>query len=134
MVSARRTTQRTELSSELYINRELSWLEFNRRVLKEVTREETPLLERAKFAAIFAANLDEFFMIRVAGVKRKVVSGITEVAVDGRTPVQQLAAIHRVTRSCWLSTRERCPMLSCRSLPGGGSRSCRTTSCGPRNR
>ncbi len=98
MASASRTMRLTELTSELYINRELSWLEFNRRVLEEVGREETPLLERAKFAAIFAANLDEFFMIRVAGVKRKVVSGITDVALDGRSPIQQLNAIHQVTQ------------------------------------
>ena len=121
MVSASRTTQLTELSSELYINRELSWLEFNRRVLKEVTRKETPLLERAKFAAIFAANLDEFFMIRVAGVKRKVVSGITDVAVDGRTPVQQLAAIHRVTQELLAEhsrtvTEELLPALARRGI------------------
>jgi polyphosphate kinase len=86
------------LTPNLYINRELSWLEFNRRVLQEVAEESTPLLERVKFAAIFAANLDEFFMIRVAGVKRKVVAGITDVAHDGRTPYQQLHAIHELTQ------------------------------------
>ncbi len=86
------------LTPHLYINRELSWLEFNRRVLEEVAEESTPLLERLKFAAIFAANLDEFFMIRVAGVKRKVVAGITDVAHDGRTPFQQLNAIHQLTQ------------------------------------
>jgi polyphosphate kinase len=86
------------LTPQLFINRELSWLEFNRRVLQEVAEAATPLLERAKFAAIFAANLDEFFMIRVAGVKRKVIAGITDVAADGRTPFQQLTAIQEVTQ------------------------------------
>jgi len=98
MASASQTTHLTELTPELYINRELSWLEFNRRVLQEVTREKTPLLERARFAAIFAENLDEFFMIRVAGVKRKVVAGITEIALDGRNPAQQLSEIRKVTQ------------------------------------
>lgn len=86
------------LKPELYINRELSWLEFNRRVLQEMTETAAPLLERAKFAAIFAANLDEFFMIRVAGAKRKVVAGIAERGADGRTPVQALKAIHELTQ------------------------------------
>jgi len=85
------------LIPEVYINRELSWLEFNRRVLREAAEPNTPLLERAKFAAIFYSNLDEFFMIRVAGVKRKVTAGVTERSTDGRTPIQQLLAIHEAT-------------------------------------
>ncbi len=87
-----------ELRPELYINRELSWLEFNRRVLEEAAESGTPLLERVKFAGIFASNLDEFFMIRVAGVKRKVVAGIGDPGPDGRTPLQQLTAIHRLSQ------------------------------------
>lgn len=86
------------LKPELYINRELSWLEFNRRVLQEMCEPATPLLERVKFAAIFAENLDEFFMIRVAGAKRKVVAGIAERGTDGRTPVQVYRAIHKLTQ------------------------------------
>jgi polyphosphate kinase len=82
----------------VYINRELSWLEFNRRVLAKANDPRVPLLERAKFAAIFSSNLNEFFMIRVAGVKRKVVASISDVATDGRTPNQQLAAIHVMTQ------------------------------------
>ncbi len=81
------------LSPDLYINRELSWLEFNRRVLEEAAESATPLLERLKFVAIFTSNIDEFFMIRVAGVKRKIAAGIFEPGVDGRTPRQAHAAI-----------------------------------------
>ncbi|MGH2535101.1 MAG: polyphosphate kinase 1 [Thermomicrobiales bacterium] len=74
------------LLPELYINRELSWLEFNRRVLEEAEDKTAPLLERVKFAAIFASNLDEWAMIRFAGLKRKLAAGIAEPGPDGRTP------------------------------------------------
>ena len=74
------------LPPEMYFNRELSWLAFNQRVLDEAADQTTPLLERVKFAAIFAANLDEFFMIRVANLKRKLKAGITDPGPDGRTP------------------------------------------------
>ncbi len=86
------------LEPKVYINRELSWLEFNRRVLDEAAEKPTPLLERVKFSAIFSSNLDEFFMIRVAGVKRKVVTGIGDPGADGRTPTEQLRAIQRLTQ------------------------------------
>ncbi|MGK7937768.1 MAG: polyphosphate kinase 1 [Xenococcaceae cyanobacterium] len=77
-----------------YFNRELSWLEFNRRVLHEALDERTPLLERLKFMAIFSANLDEFFMVRVAGLKQQVEAGVTKLTADGRTPEQQLKDIN----------------------------------------
>src|ERR687887_140934 len=77
-----------------YINRELSWLEFNRRVLEEALDERHPLLERVKFLSIFSTNLDEFFMIRVSGLRRQVTGGVLEVPPDGMTPSEQLAAIH----------------------------------------
>ena len=85
------------LEPAVYLNRELSWLEFNRRVLREAAETDAPLLERAKFAAIFCSNLDEFFMIRVAGVKRKIADNVLVRSTDGRTPVQQLKAIHTLT-------------------------------------
>jgi polyphosphate kinase len=79
--------------SQYYFNRELSWLEFNYRVLNEALDPRTPLLERLKFMAIFSANLDEFFMVRVAGLKQQVEAGVSKLTPDGRTPRQQLQAI-----------------------------------------
>ena len=89
-------------SRALLLNRELSWLEFNRRVLALGCDQSVPLLERLRYLAIFYANLDEFFMVRVAGLKRQVQAGVTEPSADGSTPGEQLSAI---------STRLR-PMLS----------------------
>ena len=74
----------------LYLNRELTWLEFNRRVLNEAQDERTPLLERVKFLAIVSSNLDEFFMKRIGGLKQQVGAGVQELTVDGRTPQQQI--------------------------------------------
>jgi polyphosphate kinase len=86
------------LLPELFINRELSWLEFNRRVLEEAEDQALPLLERVKFAAIFASNLDEFFMIRVAGVKRKLSAGRSDPGPDGRSPQVAALAIQAKTQ------------------------------------
>ena len=77
----------------LFINREVSWLEFNARVLNEARDERVPLYERLKFLAIFAQNLDEFFMVRVAGLQAQISGEVEEVPPDGLTPDQQLAAI-----------------------------------------
>lgn len=82
----------------LYINRELSWLEFNRRVLHEALDPRTPLLERLKFLGICGSNLDEFFQVRVAGLKRQVSAGIVERTADGMTPEAQLHAIAQTVR------------------------------------
>jgi polyphosphate kinase len=76
-----------------YFNRELSWLEFNRRVLSEALDKRTPLLERLKFMGIFSSNLDEFFMVRVAALKKQVAAGVTKLSTDGLTSKQQLEAI-----------------------------------------
>jgi polyphosphate kinase len=82
----------------LYLNRELTWLAFNRRVLAEASREQSPLLERVKFLAIVSNNLDEFFMKRIGGLKQQVAAGINISTIDGRTPIQQLEECHQVTR------------------------------------
>ncbi|MEQ1786587.1 MAG: RNA degradosome polyphosphate kinase [Acidimicrobiales bacterium] len=82
-----------------YLNRELSWLDFNERVLSLAEDDEVPLLERAKFLAIFSQNLDEFFQVRVAGLKEQVSAGIGSPSPDGRTPAQQLLEVReRVER------------------------------------
>src|SRR5271154_1033029 len=74
----------------LYLNRELSWLEFNRRVLEEARDPTVPLLERLKFLAIFESNLDEFFMVRVGGLQQKVVLGIAYGSGADRMPVKTI--------------------------------------------
>src|SRR6476619_8010260 len=80
----------------LYINRELSWLEFNRRVLEEAQDPTVPLLERLKFLAIFSSNLDEFFMVRVGGIQQKVQAGIpTGSGADLMSPKLQLDAVRQ---------------------------------------
>jgi polyphosphate kinase len=92
-------------AAEMYLNRELSWLEFNRRVLEEALDERNPLLERVKFLAIFSSNLDEFFMVRVAGLQSELLAGDTEVGRDGMTSREQLAAIKLTVSE--LSSRQR---------------------------
>jgi polyphosphate kinase len=81
-----------------YFSRELSWLEFNYRVLHEAMDDRTPLLERVKFMAIFSVNLDEFFMVRVATIKQQIAAGVIKTTPDGRTPAQQLEAIGKRLR------------------------------------
>jgi polyphosphate kinase len=95
--------------SEKYLNREVSWLDFNYRVLELALDKTVPLLERVRFLAIFSANLDEFFMKRVGGLQRQQHAHVTEPTIDGLTPQDQLMAIHAHLRpmlekhvSCWL--------------------------------
>ena len=87
-----------ESPGSLFLNRELSWLEFNRRVLHEAEDPRNPLLERLKFVAIFDNNLDEFFMKRVGGLKQQLASHILELPPDGLTPRQQIATVDAVVR------------------------------------
>lgn len=85
-------------SPEWYLNRELTWLEFNKRVLWEAEDNRTPLLERLKFIAIVSSNLDEFFMKRIGGLKQQVGAGIIELNVDGRSPQQQITECYAFVR------------------------------------
>ncbi|HSO27791.1 MAG TPA: hypothetical protein VLS48_06945, partial [Anaerolineales bacterium] len=82
---------------DFYINRELSLLEFQRRVLQEARDESNPLLERVKFLAIVGSNLDEFFMVRVAGLRKQMEAGVVDTPPDGMTPAAQLAAIRKLS-------------------------------------
>lgn len=96
------------MGAERYVNRELSWLEFNRRVLHEALAPRHPLLERVKFLAIFSSNMDEFFMVRVAGIRDQLDAGVVELSPDGLLPAAQIAQIKPVVeelceqqRQCW---------------------------------
>src|SRR5512143_1942054 len=95
------------IGSSLYLNRELSWLAFNARVLHEATDPRVPLLERVKFLSIFSSNLDEYFQVRVGGLRRQVVSGLVHGTPDGLTPSEQLAVIRERVAQL-LEDRRRC--------------------------
>lgn len=82
----------------LYLNRELTWLEFNRRILFKAQDPDVPLLERVKFLAILSSNLDEFFMKRIGGLKQQVAAGILDKSIDGRTPLEQIKACYQTVR------------------------------------
>src|SRR3954470_23095902 len=93
------TTSRSLDDPALYVNRELSWLEFNRRVLEEAQDARVPLLERLKFLAICSSNLDEFFMVRVGGLQQKVQAGIARGSgADRMPPREQLERISQFVR------------------------------------
>src|SRR5947209_12950950 len=80
-------------SRSYYLNRERSWLDFNDRVLQLAEDERVPLLERAKFCAIYTTNLDEFYMVRVAGLRDQIDAGVEKPAQDGSTPAETIALI-----------------------------------------
>ena len=92
---------------ENYLNRELSWIEFNARVLHEALDERTPLLERLKFLAIFSSNLDEFFMVRVAAIEQQIAAYVTSRTPDGLLPTEQLKRINEALRPL-VATQHRC--------------------------
>ena len=114
------TSAQTEASAidlkdpSLYINRELSWIEFNGRVLGEAQDPEKPIAERLKFLGIVGSNLDEFFMVRVAGLKRQVESGALSAAADGLTPAEQL---ERISAACHQQIRAQYQCLLNETLP-----------------
>lgn len=81
---------------QYYLNRECTWLSFNQRVLRESTSKDNPLLERLRFIAISCSNLDEFFMIRVAGLKHLIESGVKHHDISGLTPQGQMDAVSRI--------------------------------------
>ncbi len=113
---------------EQYLNRELTWLTFVKRVLHEADDDRTPLLERVKFIAITGSILDEFFMKRIGGLKQQVAAGVHKLTVDGRTPIQQIKESHELIRA--LTTEQQ--GCSCReSLLTSGYRS-RPMSLSPR--
>ena len=107
-----------------YLNRELSWLEFNARVLAEAEDERTPLLERLKFLAIFASNLDEFYMVRVAGLRRQLAAGVGSSA-EGASPLEQLVAIDARVREMLDRSRRTLHEVVLPRMRDAGVRLCR---------
>ena len=105
--STRGSGQPIEGRADSYFNRELSWLKFNERVLEEALDESSPLLERINFLSIYGSNLDEFFMIRVSGLRRQMEAGVIESPPDGMTPAEQLLAIREQLQPA-LERWERC--------------------------
>lgn len=92
-------------SHEWYLNRELTWLDFNKRVLHEATDEDVPLLERVFFVAVVGSNLDEFFMKRIGGLKQQVGAGVRKLTVDGMLPQEQIDACYRVAQDILVEQR-----------------------------
>lgn len=96
MEQHKKTRSEPRRGHELYLNRELTWLNFNLRVLCEAEDPRTPLLERVKFTAIVCSNMDEFFMKRIGGLKQQVGAGVMTLSLDGRTPQEQISDCHKM--------------------------------------
>jgi polyphosphate kinase len=106
-------------SPELFLNRELTWLSFDGRVLQEARDSSNPLLERVKFLAITSSNIDEFFMKRIGGLKQQVVAGVHELTPDGRTPQQQIVECYARLREIEPEQRRLLPELLAELAPHG---------------
>ena len=112
------------LKPSLYINRELSLLDFNSRVLEEALDARNPLLERVKFLSIFNSNLDEFFMIRLSGIREQVKAGIGDRSPDGMTPTEEMTAMRKRVRDlldkqAGVFPGDLCPGFAARHQAGG---------------
>ena len=131
-----------ELAAERYLDRELSWLAFNQRVLELAEDPRVPVLERANFLAIFASNLDEFFMVRVAGLKRRIVTGLAVPTNVGRSPLDVLSDISARRTSCRSGTppptrsssSPRSPRPASASSPGPSSATSSASTCATTSR
>jgi polyphosphate kinase len=106
-------------SPEFYLNRELTWLAFNKRVLHEAADPRTPLLERMKFLSIVNSNLDEFFMKRIGGLKLQVGAGVQDLTVDGRTPEQQIEECYTIVRELEAESQKLLPQILEQLIPHG---------------
>src|SRR5207245_2598997 len=116
-VAAEQTAHERFGDPKNFINRELSWLEFNRRVLEEAQDPTQPLIERVKFLTIFSSNLDEFFEIRVAGIKQQIKSETSDIGPDGLSPTDTFGRIQKTVRElvgtqCALWKNELLPELA----------------------
>src|SRR5438034_9747998 len=109
-----------EGSPQEFLNRDLSWLEFNRRVLHEALDDRTPLLERLRFLGIFTTNLDEFFMKRIGALKRQMAAGTVTQTPDGLTPEQNLAAIRQASLPMLAQQAEAYSDVICPALAAKG--------------
>jgi polyphosphate kinase len=121
MQTKEQTSEDVKQSPSRFINRELSWLQFNTRVLEESQNVEHPLLERLKFLSISASNLDEFFMVRVAGLRGQIFAGVETVSDDGRSPSQQIKAVNEMVSGLLAQQQSSWQSLS-RALAGEGIR------------
>ena len=111
--------------ADVFINRELSWIEFNKRVLLTGMEKEYKILDKVKFCSIFSNNLDEFFMVRVASLKAQVEAGITKKSIDGLTPKEQLTKINKEVKNLTTSPPN---LLFCKLCSTAKSRSSASSS------